>query len=102
MKERPNTEGYPIPNCQYSIIHNIEATTQICEGDTFGNLSKINHMFGSLGLNLTYEGILLGLRVGGPKRSPQFSITARIGLQKYKLTASPSFFIALLLRAMEA
>jgi hypothetical protein len=38
------------------------------------------HKFGSLELNIVYEGLLLGMRVEDPKRFSQLSLTACMGL----------------------
>jgi hypothetical protein len=43
----------------------------MCEGDTFRNLDNPCHMFESLGLNLAYKELLLGIWAKGPTRLPQ-------------------------------
>jgi hypothetical protein len=63
------------------------------EGYAFRNLSNIYYRFGSLGLNLACEGLLLGIRAEGPTRFPQLSRIVHLGLWKYDLMIKPSFLI---------
>jgi hypothetical protein len=71
------------------------------EGDAFVNLGKIYRRFRSLGLNLSYDGLLLGMWAEGPIRFPQLSLTTCLGLRKYELMTSSSFLMMLFHRRTE-
>jgi hypothetical protein len=58
-----------------------EVSTLMCVDDTFENLDNLYRRFGSLGLNLAYEGLLLEIRDEGPTRLPQDTPT-RQGLHR--------------------
>jgi hypothetical protein len=56
-------------NPQYS-SRNHEGPIPMHEGDASKELICINHRFGSSGLNLAYEGLLLGMKSEGHKDTP--------------------------------
>jgi hypothetical protein len=97
MRECPNIEGRNT-KVWYKTIGTPQSTRpkpqpQYTRVTLLGTFGKINYRFGSLRLNLACEGLLLGMRAEGPKRFPQFSLTALTRLQKYELIVSPSFLI---------
>jgi hypothetical protein len=51
-------------------LENSEGPILMREGDIFGELVRINRSFSSSGLNLTGEGLLLGMQKGGHKETP--------------------------------
>jgi hypothetical protein len=53
-----------------NITHeNYKGPIPMCKGDTFGESIRSNHSFASSGLNLAYEGLLLGMWIGN-RREP--------------------------------
>jgi hypothetical protein len=58
-------------NYRYLTNYNSKAATPMREGDAFRNFRKINCRTDSLGLNLTCQGLLLGMRAEGPERFHQ-------------------------------
>jgi hypothetical protein len=68
----------------------VKAQPQCMRVTLLGNLDKTGHKFVSLGLNLSYDGLLLEMWVEGPPRFPQQSFTTHWRLHWNCLINSPS------------